>query len=74
MFAHIYVLQPIKVRNRARDRVFFGNEISPFFSIDGVRRLRMVVDYEESNVMFKDDVDVWHHMPVIKTGQLMIPL
>ena len=31
-----------------------GNETSPLFSIDDKRRHRMVVDYEENKVMFKD--------------------
>ena len=30
-----------------------GNETSPLFSIDDKRRHRVVVDYEESKVMFK---------------------
>ena len=34
-----------------------GNETSPLFSIDDKRRHRMVVDYEENKVMFKDRPD-----------------
>ena len=51
-----------------------GNDTSPLFSIDEMRRLRMVVDYEENKVMFKDNPDVWHVIPVTKKGLMMIPL
>ena len=34
----------------------------------------MVVDYEDNQVMFKDNPDVWHQLPVTKKGLLMIPL
>ena len=51
-----------------------GNDTSPLFSIDEMRRLRMVVDYEDNKVMFKDNPDVWHVLPVTKKGLVMIPL
>ena len=51
-----------------------GNDTSPLFSIDEMRRLRMVVDYEENKVMFKDNPDVWHVLPVTKKGLMMMPL
>ena len=51
-----------------------GNDASPLFSIDEMRRLRMVVDYEENKVMFKDNPDVWHVLPTTKKGLMMIPL
>ena len=51
-----------------------GNDTSPLFSIDEMRRLRMVVDYEENKVMFKDNPDVWHTLPTTKKGLMMIPL
>ena len=51
-----------------------GNDTSPLFSIDEMRRLRMVVDYEENKVMFKDNPDIWHELPVTKKGLMMIPL
>ena len=51
-----------------------GNDTSPLFSIDEMRRLRMVVDYEENKVMFKDNPDVWHVLPTTKKGLMMIPL
>ena len=50
------------------------NETSPLFSIDDQRRHRMVVDYEENNVMFKDQPNQWHELPVTKKGLMMIPL
>ena len=34
----------------------------------------MVVAYEESKVMFKDNPDIWHALPVTKKGLMMIPL
>ena len=51
-----------------------GNETSPLFSIDDKRRHRMVVDYEENKVMFKDKPNAWHTLPVTKKGLMMIPL
>ncbi len=51
-----------------------GNETSPLFRINNKRRHRMVVDYEENVVMFKDKLDVWYTLPVTKKGLLMIPL
>ena len=51
-----------------------GNDTSPLFSIDEMRRLCMVVDYEENKVMFKDNPDVWHTLPTTKKGLMMIPL
>ena len=37
-----------------------GNETSPLFSINDKGRHRVVVDYEENKVMFKDKPDEWH--------------
>ena len=51
-----------------------GNETSPLFSIDDQRRHRMVVDYEENKVMFKDRPSEWHTLPTTKKGLMMIPL
>ena len=34
----------------------------------------MVVDYEENKVVFKDNPDIWHELPVTKKGLMMIPL
>ena len=53
-----------------------GNETLPLYPISEMRRVRMVVDYEENKVMFKDNPDVWHELP--KTGGdrglMIIPL
>ena len=35
-----------------------GNDTCPLPSINDLRRLRMVVDYEEGTVLFKDTPDV----------------
>ena len=51
-----------------------GNDTCPLLSINDLRRLRMVVDYEEGKVMFKDNPDVWHKLPTTKKGLMMIPL
>ena len=51
-----------------------GNETSPLFSIDDQRRHRVVIDYEENKVMFKDRPDEWHTLPTTKKGLMMIPL
>ena len=51
-----------------------GNDTCPLLSINDLRRLRMVIDYEEGKVMFKDNPDVWHELPTTKKGLVMIPL
>ena len=51
-----------------------GNKTSPLFGIDDQRRHRMVVDYEENKVMFKDRPKEWHTLPTTKKGLLMTPL
>ena len=51
-----------------------GSEASPLFSADDQRRHRMVVDYEENKVMFKDRPEEWHTLPTTKKGLMMIPL
>ena len=66
------LLQGKSIRMHLIDRA--GNETSPLFSIDDQRRHRMVVDYEENKVMFKDQPDQWHELPVTKKGLMMIPL
>ena len=43
-----------------------GNDSCPLLSINDLRRLRMVIDYEEGKVMFKDNPDVWHELPTTK--------
>ena len=43
-----------------------GNDTCPLLSINDLRRLRMVIDYEEGKVMFKDNPDVWHELPTTK--------
>ena len=56
---------------RLIDRV--GNGTCPLLSINEPRRLRMVIDYEEGHVMFKDNPEVWHKLPTTKKGLMMIP-
>ena len=51
-----------------------GNDTCPLLSINDMRRLRMVVDYEEGKLMFKDKPDVWRALPTTKKGLMMIPL
>ena len=51
-----------------------GNDTCPPPSIIDLRRLRMVVDYEEGAVRFKDKPDIWHEHPTTKQGLMMIPL
>ena len=51
-----------------------GNRTAPLLGIDEMRRLRMVIDYEENKVMFKDNPDVWHKLPVSRKGLLLLPL
>ena len=51
-----------------------GNATSPLFSINDQRRSRMVVDFEENKIMFKDKPDEWHTLPVTRKGLMMIPL
>ena len=51
-----------------------GNDTCPLLSINDLRRLRIVIDYEEGKVMFKDNPDVWHELPTAKKGLMMVPL
>ena len=51
-----------------------GNDTCPLLSINDLRRLRMVVDYDETKIMFKESPDVWHKLPTTKKGLMMIPL
>ena len=51
-----------------------GNDTCPLLSINDLRRLRMVVDYEDSKVMFKDSPEVWHKLPTTKKGLMMMHL
>ena len=63
---------PGTIRMHPVDRV--GNETGPLFSIEDMRRLRVVVDYEDNQVRFKDNPGVWHELPTTKKGLVMIPL
>ena len=51
-----------------------GIDTCPLLSIHDMRILRMVVDYEDDKVMFKDNPDVWHELPTTKKGLMMVPL
>ena len=51
-----------------------GNDTGPLFGINDLRRFRMVVDYDENKVMFKDKPDVWYQLPCTKRGLMLIPL
>ena len=51
-----------------------GNDTCPLLSINDMKQLRMVVDYEDSKVMFKDEPTVWHPLPTTKKGLMMVPL
>ena len=51
-----------------------GNTTCPLLSINDMRQLRMVVDYEDNKVMFKDEHTVWHTLPTTKKGLMMVPL
>ena len=51
-----------------------GNDTCPLLSINDLRRLRMIVDYEDSKVMFKDSPEVWRKLPTTKKCLMMMPL
>ena len=51
-----------------------GNDACPLLSINELRRLRMVIDYAEGKVMFKDKPDIWRKLPTAMKGLMMIPL
>ena len=53
-----------------------GNETLPLYPIPEMRKTRMVVDYEENKVMFKDNPRVWHELPTTggERGLMLIPL
>ena len=39
-----------------------------------MRRLGMVVDFEESSVSFKNKPNEWHKLPTTSKGLMLIPL
>ena len=53
-----------------------GNKTLPLYPISEMRKTRMVVDYEENKVMFKDKPHVWHELPTTggDKGLMLIPL
>ena len=53
-----------------------GNETLPLYPISEMRKSRMVVDYEENKVMFKNNPKVWHQLPTTggERGLMLIPL
>ena len=51
-----------------------GNDTCSLLSIHDMRILRMVVDYEDDKVMFKDNPNVWHELPTTNKGLMLIPL
>ena len=51
-----------------------GNDTCPLLSIHDMRVLRMVVDYEDDKIMFKDNPNVWHELPTTRKGLMMVPL
>ena len=46
-----------------------GNDTCPLLSIHDMRTLRIVVDYEDGTIMFKDNPKVWHKLPTTREGQ-----
>ena len=54
------------VRMHLIDRA--GNDTCPLLSIRDMRTLRMVVDYEDGTIMFKDNPNVWRELPITKTA------
>ena len=51
-----------------------GNDTAPLLSIKEMRQNRMVVDFEEDKVMFKDKPGEWHKLPRTKKGLLLLPI
>ena len=51
-----------------------GNDTGPLYGINDLRRHRMVVDYDESKVMFKDKPDEWYQLPQTQKGLMLIPV
>ena len=66
------ILAGISLEMQLIDRA--GNDTCPLLSINDMRQLRMVVDYEDSKIMFKDEPTVWHTLPTTKKGLMMVPL
>ena len=65
-------MQGKTINMRLIDRA--DNETSPLFSVNDQRRSRMVVDFEENEIMFKDKPDEWHELPVSQKVLMMMPL
>ena len=52
-----------------------GNETLPLDPITEMKKTRMVIDYEENKVMFKDKPNEWHELPTTggERGLMLIP-
>lgn len=44
------------------------------YPVSEMRRKRMVVDFEDSKVLFKDRPEHWHKLPTTEKGLLLLPL
>ena len=74
--------QPITARILKGQQIDFhlidkkGNETLPLYPISEMRKTRMVGDYEDNKVMFKNQPDVWHELPTTggDRGLMLIPL
>ena len=51
-----------------------GNDTLPLFPISEMRRLGMIVDFEQSSISFKSQPGKWHKMPTTSKGLMLIPL
>ena len=51
-----------------------GNDTLPLFPISEMRKRKMVIDYENDSVCFKDHPSKWHKLPTTKKGLLLLPL
>ena len=51
-----------------------GNETLPLFPISEMRRLGMLVDFEENSISLKKSPGISHKMPTTSKGLMLIPL
>ena len=51
-----------------------GNDTLPLFPISEMKRLGMVVDFEQSSISFKSQPGKWHKMPTTPKGLMLIPI
>ena len=51
-----------------------SNRTLPLYPVGEMKRKKMVIDFEDSKVSFKDQPGTWHKLPTTEKGLLLLPL